>query len=223
MTAAPPTLVKYARRFWSLGYSRVFLVLAILFCLLALATPIWSVTFQGPPGTWNTRNYSWLGVNTDHYLDGAYDGSSYQPYSAPSFDEAALASAVGTSFAIIVLYIIFLIAVTLLFSTSLMNRLPPMGLLVVAVFIAIVALAALLAPLAVIPNAAATALDFPSLSSGLWGSSAAPSATWGAGLSWWFLLIAVILGVLGVLWPYLKSLRQPVVRPPPPREWQVER
>jgi hypothetical protein len=220
-TAAPPALMKYARRFWSLGYSRVFLVLAILFTLIALATPIWSLTRQGPPGAWDTSNYSWLGVNTDGYVGGNYDGSFYQPYSAPTFRGAVLASAVGTAFTVILVFIIFLIAVTLFYSTSFVNRLPPMGLLVVAVFITLVALAALLAPIVVIPSAAATSLNAPEYSSGLWGSSG--SAIWGAGLSWWLLLVGVILGALGVFWPYLKSLRQPMVRPPPPREWQVER
>ncbi len=221
--AAPPTLMKYARRFWSLGYSRIFLVLAILFCLVALATPIWSVTFNGGTGRWDTSNYAWLGVNTDSYRQGIYDGSFYQPYSAPSFDMVALSSAVGTSYAVLLVFLIFLVAITLVFSTAFATRLPPMGLLVVAVFIAIVALAALFAPIVVIPNAAATSFGTAVFSGGLWGSSSTPSATWGAGLGWWLLLLAVIFGILGVVWPYLKGLRQPMVRPPPPREWQVER
>ena len=36
-------------------------------------------------------------------------------------------------------------------------------------------------------------------------------------------LIGVIFGIVGGVWPFLKSMRQPMVRAPPPREWQVER
>ena len=221
--SAAKTVRTYVGRFLELGWARVFMVLGVLFCLLALATPLWSVTFQEGPGHWDTSSYSWFGVNTDHFRQSVYDGSSYQPYSGPTFDQPALASAVGTSFALIAVLIIVLIFAIALYSTTFATRLPHLGLLVIALFVVIMALVALFAPLLIIPNAAAADFTATVFSSGFWGSSATPSATWGAGLGWWLLLIGVILGAVGGALPFLQRMRQPTVRAPPPREWQVER
>ncbi len=217
--AAQPTWRKYARRFWSLGYSRVFMILGVLFCLLALATPIWSYTHQEGGSTWHTSNYGWLGETTDQYTQSVYDGSTYRPYSGPTFNEAALASAVGTSFALVVVFIIVLIVVTALYSTAFATRLPHLGVLIIALVVVIMALVALLAPIIIVPNAAATDLGTTVFSSGFWGSAA--PFTWGAGLGWWLLLVGVILGALGGVMPFLHRMRQPLP-PPPPRQYQIE-
>src|SRR2546425_980796 len=54
---------------------------------------------------------------------------------------------------------------------------------------------------------------------GAWGS-ASPSAPptgwwWGRGLGWWILLLAVILGTAGAVFPYVKSVRAMIPSPPP--------
>lgn len=219
--ATQPNWKKWVRRVWSLGYSRLFMALGVLFCLIALALPVWSVTVHGDVGEWDTTSWGWVGVTTDSYLRGAYDGSVYQPYSAPSFQFPALASAIGTSYVMIVVLIIVLVFVAALYSTPMATRLPHLALLVVAIFVLAMAIAALLYPIATVPSAAAANLRTTAFSSGFWGSSAAPPAAWGAGAGWWLLLIAAFLGGAGAAIPFLRYVRQPV--PPPPREWQVER
>src|SRR2546426_110815 len=52
-----------------------------------------------------------------------------------------------------------------------------------------------------------------------WGSastSAPPTGwSWGPGLGWWVLLLAVILGAAGAVFPYVKSVRAMIPSPPP--------
>lgn len=214
-----PSWKKWARRVWSLGYSRLFMVLAILFGIVALATPMWALTEHGDPGEWHTSTYGWAGVSTDNYRNSAYDGSTYLPYSGPSFHDYVLSSAIGASFTLIVVYAVLLAIVAALFSTEWAKTMPRLGLLIVVVFVVLVALAALFYPLLTVPNAAATNLGFPAVSGGFWGSIATPDVlNWGAGLAWWLLLIAVILGAVGVALPYLQSMRG-TPYPPPPQAW----
>lgn len=196
--------------------------LGILFCLIALATPLWSITVHGDVGEWDTGSYGWLGVTTDRYVRSAYDGSAYQPYSGPTFDQHVLASAVGTSYVLILVFLIVLVFVVALFSTGFAHTMPRLGLLIVAVLVLIFAFTALFYPILTVPNAAATDFRMGVLSSGFWGSASLPEVvTWGAGLGWWLLLLGVILGGVGGALPFLQGMRQPLP-PPPPRQWQVE-
>ncbi|MFA5896481.1 MAG: hypothetical protein WC985_06200 [Thermoplasmata archaeon] len=217
-----PSWKKWVHRVWSLGYSRLFMVLAIVFSIVALATPMWAVTDQENPGRWDTSVYGWLGVSSDHYRQSAYDGSSYMPYSGPSFDQHVLASAVGASFTLIVVYAVLLAIVTALFSTDWAKTMPRLGLLIFTVFVVLIALAALFYPVLTVPSAAATDLGAPAMSGGFWGSTTTPDVfNWGAGLAWWLLLIAVILGAVGVALPYLQSMRG-TPYPPPPQAWHPQ-
>ncbi len=217
-----PTWKKWARRVWSLGYSRLFMVLAILVILIALATPMWAVTHQEGPGRWDTSVYGWLGVSSDHYVQSAYDGSSYLPYSGPSFDQHVLASAVGASFTLVVVYAVVLAIVVALFSMEWAKTMPRLGLLVITIFVVLVALASLFYPILTVPNAAAADFSAPAMGGGFWGSTTTPNSfTWGAGVAWWLTLIAVILGVVGVALPYVQSMRG-TPYPPPPQAWRPQ-
>lgn len=204
----------WAKRFWSLGYSRVALVLAIVFAIIALATPLWAITLNEGPGHWTTATFSWTGVTSDEYRNGVFDSSTYQPYSAPSFDMHLLSSAITNSYIIILFYIILLVVVVSLFSLDRARIFPRILLIVISIATVLMALFALFYPLAVVPGAATT--DMGETINGFWGSLAVPSLTWGAGLGWWLLLIAAILGCLGAALPYVKSMRtRPMAAPQP--------
>ena len=217
-----PAWKKWARRVWSLGYSRLFVVLAILVSLIALAAPIWAVTQTENAGRWDTTVYGWLGVSSDHYRLSAYDGTSSMPYSGPSFNQHVLASAVGASFTLIVVYAVVLAIVVALFSMEWAKTMPRLGLLILTIFVVLVALAALFYPVLTVPNAAAVDFQAPAMGGGFWGSTTTPDTfNWGAGLAWWLLLIAVILGAVGVALPYLQSMRG-TPYPPPPQAWHPQ-
>ena len=214
---AEDTVKTWAKRFWSLGYSRVALVLAILFALIALATPLWAITANEGPGHWVTTTFTWTGTTTDVYRNNAFDSSTYQPYSAPSFDLHLLASAITNSYLAVVVFIILLVFVTAVFSLERARRFPPVFLIVISIATVLVALFALFYPVAVVPGAATT--DTGETFNGFWGSLAVPSLTWGAGLGWWLLLVSVILGCLGAALPYVRTMRAP----PPPQAWHPSR
>ncbi len=221
-----PSWKKWARAVWSLGYSRLFMVLAIVICVIALAAPIWALTEQENASRWDTSVFGLLGVSADRYDQNQYDGSSYMPYSGPSFRDHLVASAVGASYALIVVYAVVLAVVVALFSMGRARTMPRMGLLLVTIFTVLVAIAALFYPLLTVPGAATAAVDFshPTVVSSFWGSTTATGATfvWGAGAGWWLLLLAVILGSVGAALPYLQSMRG-TPYPPPPQGWQPQR
>src|SRR2546425_731160 len=54
---------------------------------------------------------------------------------------------------------------------------------------------------------------------GSWGSASTSTPptgwSWGPGLGWWILLLAVILGTAGAVFPYVKSVRAMIPSPPP--------
>ena len=216
-----PAWKKWARRVWSLGYSRLFMVLAILASLIALATPMWAVT-QTDGADWTTQAYGIFGRSADEYVDGAFNQLIYQPYAGPTFRQHTLAAAVGASFGLIVVYAVVLAIVVALFSMEWAKTMPRLGLLIITIFVVLVALAALFYPILTVPNAAAADFSTPAMGGGFWGSTTTPDTfNWGAGLAWWLLLIAVILGAVGVALPYLQSMRG-TPYPPPPQAWHPQ-
>ncbi len=210
----------YTKRFLGLGWARVFLVLGIVFLLLSLANPIWAYTTPGPGTSTDTLTFGWTSWMRNRYESGAWAEAFSQSYTALAFDLHAIANAAGTSYILIVVLIFILIGAFALISSWFSLQLHGLSLLVLGLVVAILAFVALLYPVLTIPAAAAG--DFGDASiTGFWGGAGPTS--WGAGLGWWFLLIGVLFGILGGIWPFLKSLREPMVRAPPPREWQVER
>ncbi len=187
--------------------------------LLALATPLWAVT-EAEGNDWTTSTYSWTGWSSVSFRDGVCCRSVSEPYSWPGFNRTNLASSVGSSYLFMVVYLIVLLAVAGLFSVDIGRNLPAVGLLVVAVLVVVFALLALFYPLVTVPSTAAADLQISQIT-GFWGSTTAPgppvvSYTWGAGLAWWLLLVAVILGGIGGTWPYFKAVRGAPQTPPKP-------
>jgi len=221
---APPAWRTWLLRFVGLGLPRLLLVLAMVLVLLALATPLWAFT-EAEGNDWTTSTYSWTGWSSVSFRDGVCCRSVSEPYSWPGFDQTNLAASVGNSYLFIVVFLIALLAVAGLFSVDIGRRLPSAGFLVVAVLVVGFALLALFYPLVTVPSAAAADLQISQIT-GFWGSTTTPgppvvSYTWGAGLAWWLLLVAVILGTTGGTWPYLKAVRE--APQAPPRPWHASR
>jgi len=210
----------YVNRFLGLGWARVFLVLGIIFVILTLVSPLWAITDSGGPGEYDTTTYGWTSVTVTTYHGGVWESTATLSYNARGFDAHAIANALGTSYVLSIVLLIVFFAAVALYSIESVHRLPGLGLLILGLIVVVFAFVALLYPVLTVPSAAAADVGNGAIT-GYWGS--AGSLSWGAALGWWFLLIGVILGIVGGVWPFLKSMRQPMVRAPPPREWQVER
>ncbi len=217
--SAKQYVTTYYRRFIGLGWARVLLVLAVLFTLFSMASPVWSLT-DGSGANYNTATFDWTTTTEIEYRNGAWRQTTISSYSVLGGGASSFVNGIGGSYILQLVFLFVLIGAVVLYSLKWSQHLPGIGLLIVGLIVVVVAFVALLYPVLVLPPAAALGLGEPSIS-GYWGSAAPLS--WGAALGWWFLLIAVILGIVGGVWPFLKSMRQPMVRPPPPREWQVER
>ncbi len=217
---------KYTKRFLGLGWARVLLVLGVVFALLSIASPLWSTTIDLGGGTSTTATYGWTTVTLVSYEGGTWSQTVIRSYTASNFRSNTLANSLSGAYWALAFFLIVLIVITALFSLVFIHRLPNLGLLTIGLVVVVFALVALLYPLLTVPGAAAADLGQSSIT-GFWGAVGAfgGTFTWGAAIGWWFLLIAVLLGTVGALWPFLQAVRNPVARvpPPPPREWQVER
>ncbi len=220
---ATQTVRKYYKRFLGLGWARVFLVLGVLFTLVAIANPLWYTT-EGAGGDYTTSTYGWTTVTRMDYANGVWTETTITSYAARGFSDVAIANSMGASYLAAVILLIVLIVAIALFSLDWVRSLPSLGLLIIGLVVVVIALVAVLYPVLTVPGAAAADLSQPAIT-GFWGSTSAPAFSWGAAIGWWVLLIGVLLGIVGGALPFLQAMRTPVSRtpPPPPREWQVER
>ena len=222
--SAAKSVRTYVNRFLGLGWARVFLAVGVIFTLLAMASPLWSITADEGGGDYAVTTFGWTTLTSVSYQGGLWTDTVIQSYTRPNFSAPALASAMGASYLVMVVLLVVLVAAFALFSLSWFERLPGIGLLIVGLIVVVFAFVALLYSIFAAPSAAALTPRWSAIT-GFWGSVVVGGTTfsWGAALGWWFLLIGVVFGIVGGVWPFLKSMRQPMVRAPPPREWQVER
>ncbi len=210
---------EWTGRVLQLGLSRLALGLAVLFVLLALATPLWSLT--STEGVRREVNeYGWTTVTITQFRSGQWDGTEILPFSSSNLDPAQpnVAAVMGGGYLSMVVYLIVLIVTIVIFSMAWSKTMSPLVLLILSLFVTIVALWTLFGPILGIQNAAPT--DLASLGvSGFWGTRSAgtTTVTWGGGLGWWFILVATILGIVGVALPYMKSVR--AMGAARPRSW----
>jgi hypothetical protein len=222
----------WPRTIRSLGYDRVLLFLAIVLVLISLAAPLWSVSLFHDSANYSTTDFTWTGTTTQSFSGGVLNTITIQPYGAPLFPLKALASSISSAYAVMAGYAALLVAVLVIYSRPLGRRLPPLGHLIVSLVVVALAFVALLYPTFALPSQASANLGIPSLTSFFGASpvtsavnrpagsvaSSLSTATWGAGLGWWFLLVGVVFGILGAVVPYLRMMFRPI--PPPPAGWQ---
>ncbi len=210
----------WVHRVTALGPSRLALALAILLVLVSLALPFWSLgqtsgTDQG------ISSFSWTTVTTDRYRAGVWDGTTILPYTSSQFTYRSVASVLGTAYLLDVVLLVVLAVVFALFSIGYAGKMPTLSLLAVSLIVLGVALVALFYPIVAIPAAATTDVGTFTIG-GFWGSVSVPAPradwAWGPGLGWWLLFLAVVLGIVGAAWPYLKSIRS--MAPPAPQAWR---
>lgn len=215
----------WAKRVIGLGPPRLALGLAILLVIVSLGLPFWAL--GRVTGTdQNISSFSWTAVTTATYRGGIWDETTILPYSSSQSVLAGLSfrgvgSVLGTAYLLDVVLLVVLAVVFALFSMGYSRTMPTLSLLIVSLIVLGVSLVAIFYPIVAIPGAATTDVGIFTIS-GFWGSesTSGPAAvwSWGPGLGWWVLLVAVILGTVGALLPYVKSIRAMV--PPAPEDWR---
>ena len=204
-------------RVLALGPSRIALGLAIVLVLVSLALPFWSLS-EAMGTDQNISSFSWTTFTTDRYVGGAWDGTVILPYSSTVSPYRAVASVLGTAYLLDLVFLVVLAVVLGLFSMEYGRAMPTLSLLIRSLIVLGVALFALFYPIVAIPGAATEDVGAFTIG-GFWGSastSAPPTGwSWGPGLGWWILLLAVILGTAGAVFPYVKSVRAMIPSPPP--------
>lgn len=124
----------------------------------------------------------------------------------------------GTAYLIDVVLFGVLAVVPGLFSIDYSRTMPTLSRLIASLIVLGVALLALFYSIVAIPGAATTDVSTFTIG-GFWRAARMPAPkadwSWGPGLGWWILLVAVVLGIVGAVLPYLKSIR--AMAPPAPR------
>ena len=185
--------------------------LAILFVLLSLALPFWSIS-RTSGAVQDIQSFSWVSLTTEQYTRGAWSVTTIVPYSFPSFPYPDTAGVAGNVYVLTIVLLVVLAMVLALFRFEFSRKMPTMNLLILSLVVLGVALFALFYPIVAIPGAATTDVGTFTIG-GFWGTAQpSPGVTWswGPGLGWWLLLVGVVAGVSGAVLPYLKSLRSMV-------------
>lgn len=207
----------WAQRMLRLGPSRLALALAVLLALVAFTLPFWSLA-SVDGNEKEISSFSWATVATERYVGGTWDGTEILPYSSTAFFFRALAGVLGTAYVLDLVFVIVAAVVLALFSMDYLRTMPTVSMLVISLLVVGVGLLAVFYPVVAVPGAATTDLGTFTIG-GFWGATRTATPTrdwsWGPGLGWWLLLLSVVLGIVGAVLPYLKSIRvmAPAARP----------
>lgn len=186
---------------------RLALGLGILFVLVSLAHPFWSLS--QPAGTdRDIDSFAWTTSTTERYEGGAWSRTTILPYTSAQFEFPHVAGVAGNAYVLDGVFLLVLVAILGLFLLGYSHKLPTISLLIVSLIVLASALFALFYPIVAIPAAATTDLGTFTVG-GFWGSATEGSEewSWGPGLGWWLLLFGVVLGLVGTILPYLRSIR----------------
>ena len=212
----------WINRVLALGPSRLAIGLALVVVLVSLALPFWSLGRVAGTDQ-DIISFSWTTTTTDRYRGGAWDGTSILPYASSQpvlagLTFRAVGSALGTAYLLDLVLFVVLAVVLALFSMEYGRTMPTLSLLMVSLIVLGVALIALFYPVVAIPGDATRDVGTFTIG-GFWGAqgTSGPAAvwSWGPGLGWWFLLLGVVLGTVGAVLPYVKSIRAMIPSPPP--------
>lgn len=201
-----------------IGVSKLALGLAVFLCLLALLLPMWSYTeLQGGPRS--AHVFGWTTETTEEFDADGWERTVINPYAHPDYDHPFIASTISASYVLTIVFLIALVAVIVLLMMPRMATIGPLAKLVVCVLVVGIGFLALLYPVLVLPGGLAADMGTIPIGGSYWGSATGPIATytWGAGLGWWLLLMAVLAGSLGSALPYLRAVR--TLGPSRPQTW----
>lgn len=182
--------------------------LGILFVLVSLAQPFWSISrLEGTDR--ETASFAWTTFSMERYEGGVWSETTALPYTFGSFPFPHVAGVAGNAYVLEGVFLLVLVAILGLFLLGYSHKLPTFSLLIVSLIVLASALFALFYPIVAIPAAATTDLGTFTVG-GFWGSAPQGSAewSWGPGLGWWLLLVGVVLGLVGTVLPYLRSIRR---------------
>lgn len=219
-------LREWSGRILRQGPSRIALGLGVVFLLLAIAMPQWSYSFDRGGGDRDTFEFGWTTYTQVEFQDDRWVGTAMRSYEHPSFDAHFVAATVGATYVVALVFLLTVVAAAMILAWPRMRTMGPLAYLVLCLLVVVIGFSALLYPVLALPSGLASDMaPFP-VGGGYWGSAlyAGPPSgtfTWGAGLGWWFILLAVACATIGAALPYLKSVR--AMGPPKPQAWRPGR
>jgi hypothetical protein len=142
-------------RAWAFGPSRLALVIGILFVLLSLVLPFWTLA-ERTSSTLEIHSFSWRTFVTERFEDGTWSETTIFPYTSGGFPYPTVAGVAGNVYILSVVYLAILVIMLALFQMGFSRTLPTLSLLFISLIVLTGALFALFYPLVAIPTAATT-------------------------------------------------------------------
>jgi hypothetical protein len=158
-------------------------ILAVLLGVAALTQPLWAFQRDRGDGDVDKSSYGWTSLVVDEWRSGVLARTTVTPYASPTFDQFRMREAARVSYLIGVLYLVLLLLLGAIHRNP--NRVPAMAAHIAGLCAFLVAMFALVYPVATIGTAAA--FDVNPAVTGFFGSATVGGdrLAWGPGVAWW--------------------------------------
>src|SRR5437870_4678856 len=108
--------------------------LAILFVLVSLAQPFWSISHTVGPNQ-DIGSFSWVTFTSDLYTRGSWSLTTVLPYNSPLVFDHAIAGVAGNVYVLNVVYLLVLAVVLALSRFEFSRKMPTVNLLVLSLVV----------------------------------------------------------------------------------------
>src|SRR5437870_13823276 len=125
--------------------------LAILFVLLSLALPFWSIS-RTSGGVQDIGSFAWVSFTTERYTRGAWSETTIVPYNSPGFPYPDAAGVAGNLYVLSLVFIVVLAVVLALFRFALSRQIAAINPLILRLVLLGGALFARFSPIVAIPG-----------------------------------------------------------------------
>ena len=195
----------YIHRIRSLGWPILLTGLSALLALIALTQPVWAIQQDMGDGDLDKSSYAWTTLIEEEWRNGVFAGTTFTPYTSPTFDEFRMREAAATSYLIGTIYLVLLAALGAVLNVARRRPMPRAVLLVAHLVVLTVGTVTLLLPVFLIPPAAAADVDGAVAGFGGRATVLGDVLSWGPASSWWLWMVSLLASSVALAIPLVSQ------------------